>query len=114
VARGHDQARYLVDDSPVSAPELLERLDPAGVSPLVAYLASQRCDATGEIFSVAGGRYARVAILEGAGVRFDAVPDADAVADRFAQIRAMDATSEPRSLQDQVRAIAGELDSDGV
>jgi NAD(P)-dependent dehydrogenase (short-subunit alcohol dehydrogenase family) len=88
--------------------ELLERLEPAWVSPLVAYLASASCQTTGEVFSVGGGRYARVAILEGAGVRLDEVPDADQIAARFDQIRALDDPIEPRSLQDQVEAIAGD------
>jgi NAD(P)-dependent dehydrogenase (short-subunit alcohol dehydrogenase family) len=89
-------------------PELLERLDPAWVSPLVAYLASEACDVSGEVFSVGGGRYARVAIVEGAGVRLDEVPDPDDIAARFAEISAIDDPVEPRSLQDQVEAIAGD------
>jgi NAD(P)-dependent dehydrogenase (short-subunit alcohol dehydrogenase family) len=89
-------------------PDLLERLDPAWVSPLVAYLVSEDCQTTGEVFSVGGGRYARVAILEGAGVRLDEVPDADELAARFDQIRALEDPIEPRSLQDQVEAIAGD------
>ncbi|MBW3619932.1 MAG: SDR family NAD(P)-dependent oxidoreductase [Actinobacteria bacterium] len=89
-------------------PELLERLEPAWVSPLVAYLASEACGTTGEIFSVGGGRYARVAIVEGAGIRLDDVPTADDLATRFDRIRAIDDQIEPRSLQDQVEAIAGD------
>ncbi|MBW3658584.1 MAG: SDR family NAD(P)-dependent oxidoreductase [Actinobacteria bacterium] len=88
--------------------ELLERLEPAWVSPLVAYLASETCAATGEIFSVGGGRYARVAILESAGVRLEDVPSADDLAARFDEIRAIHDPIEPRSLQDQVEAIAGD------
>ena len=87
--------------------ELLERLDPAWVSPLVAYLASEACDTTGDVFSVGGGRYARVATVEGRGVRFDAVPDPGDLAGRFEEVRSLDGQLEPRSLQDQVEAIAG-------
>lgn len=87
--------------------ELLERLDPAWVSPLVAYLASEACETTGEVFSVGGGRYARVALVEGEGVRFDDVPRADDIAGRLADIRSLDEHIEPQSLQDQVEAIAG-------
>ena len=36
-----------------------DRLDPGLVSPLVAYLAHEDCDVSGEIFSVGGGRVAR-------------------------------------------------------
>lgn len=87
--------------------DLLERLDPAWVSPLVAYLASESCISTGQIFSVGGGRYARAAIVEGRGVRFDRVPDVDDLAGRLDEIRSLDGRIEPGSLQDQVEAIAG-------
>ena len=48
---------------------LFEQLDPAWVSPLVGYLASEACTDTGAIFSVGGGYYARVALIEGPGAR---------------------------------------------
>ena len=41
-----------------------ERLDPGLVSPLVACLAHEDCDVSGEIFSVGGGRVARIFIGE--------------------------------------------------
>ncbi len=37
-----------------------ETLDPECVTPLVTYLASEQCELTHEIFSVGGGRFARV------------------------------------------------------
>jgi len=39
---------------------VVEKMDPALVSPLVAYLASEACEPTGEIFSAAGGLIARM------------------------------------------------------
>ena len=46
---------------------LVEKLDPGLVSPVVAYLASEDCPVTGEVYSVGGGRVARVFIAEGPG-----------------------------------------------
>ncbi len=46
---------------------LVEKLDPGLVSPVVAYLASEECPVTGEIYSVGGGRVSRVFIAEGPG-----------------------------------------------
>ncbi len=66
--------------------ELLDRLEPEYVSPLVAYLASEACTDTGRIFSVGGGYFARVALLEGEGATFDAVPTPEDVADAWSQI----------------------------
>ncbi|MFW5933537.1 MAG: SDR family oxidoreductase [Actinomycetota bacterium] len=70
----------------VMPPQLLERLEPEYVSPLVAYLASEACTETGRIYSVGGGYMARVAILEGEGITFDGVPDVDAIADRVDEL----------------------------
>jgi NAD(P)-dependent dehydrogenase (short-subunit alcohol dehydrogenase family) len=71
----------------IMPPQLLERLEPEYVSPLVAYLASEACTDTGRIYSVGGGYMARVAILEGEGATFDGVPTPDDVADAWEQIQ---------------------------
>ncbi len=70
----------------IMPPQLLERLEPENVSPLVAYLASETCTDTGKIYSVGGGYMARVAILEGEGATFDGVPSPDDVAEKWAAI----------------------------
>jgi NAD(P)-dependent dehydrogenase (short-subunit alcohol dehydrogenase family) len=44
-----------------------EKLSPHFVSPIVAYLAHESCDATGRVFSVAAGRVAEIFIGEGRG-----------------------------------------------
>jgi NAD(P)-dependent dehydrogenase (short-subunit alcohol dehydrogenase family) len=46
---------------------LVEKLDPGLVSPVVAYLASEECQVSGEVYSVGGGRVSRVFIAEGPG-----------------------------------------------
>jgi NAD(P)-dependent dehydrogenase (short-subunit alcohol dehydrogenase family) len=43
---------------------MADALDPELVSPVVVYLASDQCDVTGQILSVAGGRVSRVVIAE--------------------------------------------------
>jgi len=43
---------------------LADKLDPGHVSPLVAFLAHETCPATGQVFSVGGGRVAQVFIGE--------------------------------------------------
>ena len=61
---------------------------PAAISPIVAVLAHPRCPATGEVFSVSGGRVARVFVAETPGfVRPDHTPEEllagwDAVVDK--------------------------------
>jgi hypothetical protein len=70
----------------IMPPQLLERLEPEYVSPLVAYLASEACTDTGRIYSVGGGYMARVAIVEGEGATFDGVPTPDDVAEKWEAI----------------------------
>lgn len=65
---------------------LLDKFDPAFVSPLVALLASEASVVSGNIYSVGGGHYARVAIVEGAGASFDQVPTLEALQEAFAAV----------------------------
>jgi NAD(P)-dependent dehydrogenase (short-subunit alcohol dehydrogenase family) len=42
--------------------DMAEKFDPAQVSPVVAYLASEQCEVTGEVWSVGGGSVSRMFI----------------------------------------------------
>jgi NAD(P)-dependent dehydrogenase (short-subunit alcohol dehydrogenase family) len=46
---------------------LVEKVDPALVSPVVAYLASEECEVSGELYSVGAGRVSRIFIAEAPG-----------------------------------------------
>ena len=70
----------------IMPPQLLERLQPEHVSPLVVFLASEACTDTGHVYSVGGGYLARVAMVEGPGTTFDGVPSVDDIADRWDDI----------------------------
>jgi NAD(P)-dependent dehydrogenase (short-subunit alcohol dehydrogenase family) len=70
----------------IMPPQLLERLQPEHVSPLVVFLSSESCTDTGHVYSVGGGYLARVATVEGAGTTFDGVPSPDDIADRWEDI----------------------------
>lgn len=86
--------------------ELLARLDPAWVSPLVGWLAADACTDTGHLYSVAGGYYARVAIVEGGGVAFDHAPTPDELGDARDRLVTLDDWVEPQSLADQMERVA--------
>ena len=66
-----------------------DKLDPALVTPIVAWLAHEDCDVTGEIYSVGGGRVARVFIGETQGF-FKPGLTLEDVRDNWAQIRNTD------------------------
>jgi NAD(P)-dependent dehydrogenase (short-subunit alcohol dehydrogenase family) len=52
-------------------PEVLAKLRPEFVSPMVAYLCSEQCQRTGEIWSAGGGTFARIEYREAPGLRID-------------------------------------------
>lgn len=55
--------------------EILERLDPRFVSPVVAYLSDESCAVQGQCWAVGAGSIARVAIVENDGCRFESGKD---------------------------------------
>ena len=86
--------------------ELLARLDPSWVSPLVGWLASDACTDTGHVYSVAGGYYSRVAVVEGTGIAFDHAPSVDELADARDRLVDLGEWVEPGSLADQMERVA--------
>ena len=65
---------------------MAEKLQPEKISPIVAYLAHEECPVSGEVYSVGGGRVARVFIAETEGYHNPNLTMED-VRDNFAQIR---------------------------
>ncbi|MDD5748168.1 MAG: SDR family oxidoreductase [Actinomycetota bacterium] len=55
----------------VMPPQVVEKLKPEYVSPVVAYLCSEQCELTGAICTAGAGYFSRAAIVEGPGVFFD-------------------------------------------
>lgn len=94
-------------------PEVLARLDPEWVSPLVGWLASPECVDSGHIYSVAGGYYARVAVIEGPGVTFDHIPSVDELAAAREALIEVEPFSEPQSLSDQVALVNDRIERKG-
>ena len=70
-------------------PHMLQYMRPEFVSPAVAWLCSEECDANGEIIAATAGNYARVQYFVSEGVQFD--PDEpvtiDMVAEKIGRIR---------------------------
>ena len=65
---------------------MAEKLQPEKISPIVAYLAHEECPVSGEVYSVGGGRVARVFIAETEGYHNPNLTMED-VRDNFTQIR---------------------------
>ncbi len=52
----------------ITPPDILKNLLPEYVTPLAAYLASEQCEETGQVYSAGGGYFSRIAVMEGAGI----------------------------------------------
>jgi len=77
-----------------------DKLDPALVTPLVTYLASDACEASGRIFSVGGGRVAEVFIGETKGYHHAKLSPED-VRDNWATITDQTGYAVPMNLADE-------------
>jgi len=89
--------------------ELAERVQPETVSPLVAYLAHEDCAVNGHVYSVAGGRVARIVVAETDGVVLGE-NTAEAVRDRIDAVDDVTGTFHlPTSLDDETTIIGKAL-----
>ena len=79
---------------------LVEKVDPALVSPVVAYLASDDCQVSGEVYSVGAGRVSRIFIAEAPGF-FKKDLTVEDVRDNWDAIRAEGDYAIPTSVNDE-------------
>jgi NAD(P)-dependent dehydrogenase (short-subunit alcohol dehydrogenase family) len=90
--------------------DLVAKVAPESVSPLVAFLAHEDCPVNGHVYSVAGGRIARIVVAETHGVVLtENTPEA--IRDLLPLIDELDVTEydEPSSLEDEMAIIAKAL-----
>ncbi|MDQ1538778.1 MAG: hypothetical protein QOE58_3171 [Actinomycetota bacterium] len=90
--------------------DLAAKVSPESVSPLVAYLGHEECMVSGHVYSVAGGRVARIFVAETSGVVLSD-NTAEAIQSHVQEMDQMDVEHyyEPESLEDQTRIIAKAL-----
>jgi NAD(P)-dependent dehydrogenase (short-subunit alcohol dehydrogenase family) len=70
-------------------PEVLEKLKPEFVAPVVAYLCTEESSDNGSVFVVGGGSAQRVALFENKGPKFDTPPSVDDIAAHWTEITDM-------------------------
>jgi NAD(P)-dependent dehydrogenase (short-subunit alcohol dehydrogenase family) len=90
--------------------ELASKVAPETVSPLVVYLANEECSVNGSVYSVAGGRIARIFVAETYGVVL-AENTPEAIHARWTEIDNVDDARlhEPTSLDSETAIIAKAL-----
>jgi NAD(P)-dependent dehydrogenase (short-subunit alcohol dehydrogenase family) len=89
-------------------PEVLEKLKPEFVSPMVAYLCSEQCQRTGEIWSAGAGYFARIEYREAPGVRITGRPPTlEDVAANIDKIADLTTNTVYRTSSEEVQAVVG-------
>jgi len=78
-----------------------DALDPAAVTPVVVYLASDQCGVTGQILSVAGGRVSRIVIAEPLGY-YAAQLTPEQVRDNWTTIASLDDLIVPENATEEL------------
>ncbi|MEC3918835.1 SDR family oxidoreductase [Nocardia sp. CDC160] len=73
----------------IASPEMLEKLPPAQVAPIVGYLVSEENQDSGMTFVVGGGAVHRVQLFANKPVLFSAVPTLDEVRENWSRITDM-------------------------
>jgi NAD(P)-dependent dehydrogenase (short-subunit alcohol dehydrogenase family) len=90
--------------------DLAGKVSPESVSPLVAYLAHEECSVSGHVYSVAGGRIARIFVGETQGVVLpENTPEAIRANLSLIDQQDVDGYHQPSSLEDEIAIIAKAL-----
>ncbi len=77
----------------VLPPEFLDALKPEFAAPLVLYLCSERCPATGGVYNAGMGHYSRATVVNGPGIWLgdgDQLPTPEAIAANWQQILSLE------------------------
>ena len=89
-------------------PEVLEKLRPEYVSPMVAYLCSEQCQRTGGIWSAGAGYFARIEYREAPGVRVQGrAPTIEDVEGNIDKIADLSTNKVYRTSSEEVQAVVG-------
>ena len=87
-------------------PEVLNKLRPEFVSPMVAYLCSEQCQRTGEIWSAGAGNFARIEYREAAGHRVEGrAPTIEDVMENIDKIADVSASRVFKTSSEEVAAV---------
>lgn len=91
--------------------DVIGKVKPDFVAPMVAWLCSESCEETAKIFSAGGGYFSRAAVVEGTGVVFKADQNVtvEMIADQRDQIMSLDEGKEFASAMEQAGTILSKM-----
>ena len=89
-------------------PVALAKIKPEFVSPMVAYLCSEQCQRTGEIWSAGAGYFARIEYREAPGLRIQGrAPTVEDVMENIDRIADLSTNTVYRTSTEEVQAVVG-------
>ncbi|HSW35427.1 MAG TPA: SDR family oxidoreductase [Candidatus Limnocylindrales bacterium] len=91
--------------------EVIAKVKPEFVAPIVAWLCSEGCKESGKMFSAGGGYFSRAAVVEGPGIVFNSNKEitVEMVVDKLDQIMSLEGGSEFSSAMEQAGTIMSRM-----
>lgn len=91
--------------------DVISKVKPEFVAPIVAWLSSEACEESGKMFSAGGGYFARAAIVEGEGITFDASKDitVEMIEENLGRIVNLDGAREFGSAMEQAGIVLSKM-----
>lgn len=91
--------------------DVIGKVKPEYVAPIVAWLCSDHCKVSGKMFSAGGGYFSRAAVVEGPGVVFDADKEitVEMIMENLDQIMSLENGSEFASAMEQAGTVLSKM-----
>lgn len=91
--------------------EVIAKVKPEFVAPIVAWLCSEGCKESGKMFSAGGGYFSRAAVVEGPGIVFNSNKEitVEMVVEKLDQIMSLEGGSEFSSAMEQAGTIMSRM-----
>ncbi len=91
--------------------EVIGKIKPEFVAPIVAWLCSDQCEETAKMFSAGGGYFSRAAIIEGPGVVFNTEKEItiEMIIEKLDEIRSLDGGQEFTSAMEQAGTVMSKM-----
>jgi len=94
----------------VMPPDMVDKIKPEYVAPIVAWLCSEQCNVNGRIFTAGAGYFSRAAMVEGPGVVLDTAElTVEKVAEKLEQISNIEGGREFESAMEQTFHIISKM-----
>jgi NAD(P)-dependent dehydrogenase (short-subunit alcohol dehydrogenase family) len=97
----------------VMPPDMVEKLKPEYVSPMVAYMCSEECTDTGIIFTAGAGYFSRAIMVEGPGIALNAQKGItiEDIRDRIGDIKKLEGAQPFSQSNEEVARIVSALNA---